>query len=86
MSVERPLLSADELMSIVLADPNVACPLEIGRFEREVESWRTIELGEEMRVRLPGVESESTEFPQAPGAIEEVVRGELAPRYRIRRG
>jgi hypothetical protein len=32
VSVERPLLSADELMSIVLAGPNVACPLEIGRF------------------------------------------------------
>jgi hypothetical protein len=51
--IERPLLSADELMSIVLADPNVACPLEIGRFERE-ESSRAIEAGDEMRVRLPG--------------------------------
>jgi hypothetical protein len=29
--VERPLLSAVELMSIVLSDPNVACPLEIAR-------------------------------------------------------
>jgi hypothetical protein len=85
VSVERPLLSADELMSIVLADPNVACPLEIGRFEREVESSRTIELGEEMRVRLPGAESESTESPKRPAAIEEVVREEPAPRYRIRR-
>jgi hypothetical protein len=54
VSVERPLLSAEELMSIVLTDPNVACPLEIGRFEREVESARPIEVGEEMRVRLPG--------------------------------
>jgi hypothetical protein len=85
VSVERPLLSADELMSIVLAGPNVACPLEIGRFECEVESSRTIELGEEMRVRLPGVESESTESPKRPGAIEEVVHEEPAPRYRIRR-
>jgi hypothetical protein len=71
-------------MSIVLADPNVACPLEIGRFEREVESSRTIELGEEMRVatrRRVRVDR----VPQAPGGIEEVVREEPAPRYRIRR-
>lgn len=54
VNVERPLLNADELMSIVLADPNVACPLEIGRFEREAERSGPIELGEELRVRLPG--------------------------------
>lgn len=54
VSVERPLLSPGELMSIVLADPNVACPLELGRFEREVESPQPMEPGEEMRVRLPG--------------------------------
>lgn len=54
VSIERPLLDAEELMSIVRADPNVACPLEIGRFEREVESSRPIEVGEEIRVRLPG--------------------------------
>jgi hypothetical protein len=41
-------------MSIVLADPNVACPLEIGRFEREVESSRPLQVGEDLRVRLPG--------------------------------
>ena len=35
--IARPLLKAGELMSIVLADPNVACPLEIARFEREVQ-------------------------------------------------
>ena len=54
VTIERPLLDADELMSIVRVDPNVACPLEIGRFEREVESSRPIEVGEEIRVRLPG--------------------------------
>ena len=52
--VERPLLNAEELMSIVLADPNVACPLEIGRFERDEERPGPIEIGEDMRVRLPG--------------------------------
>ena len=52
--IERPLLSAGELMSIVLADPNVACPLEIGRFERHTDSSGPIEVGEDMRVRLPG--------------------------------
>jgi hypothetical protein len=52
--VEQPLLNAEELMSIVLADPNVACPLEIGRFERGAEVAAPIEVGEEMRVRLPG--------------------------------
>jgi Domain of unknown function (DUF1990) len=55
VSIERPLLDAQELMSIVLADPNVACPLEIGRFERGgPQSSGPIEVGEEMRVRLPG--------------------------------
>ena len=56
VTVARSLLNAQELMSIVLADPNVACPLEIGRFEREEEEEgsRPIEVGEEMRVRLPG--------------------------------
>jgi hypothetical protein len=54
VAVERPLLNAEELMSIVAADPNVACPLEIGRFERGVEASGPIEVGEEMRVRLPG--------------------------------
>jgi hypothetical protein len=51
--VERPLLDADELMAIILNDPNVACPLEIARFERE-DAARPIEVGDEMRVRLPG--------------------------------
>ena len=52
--IERPLLSARELMSIILNDPNVACPLEIARFERDETTSGDIEVGEEMRVRLPG--------------------------------
>jgi hypothetical protein len=53
--VARPLLNAAELMSIVLNDPNVACPTEIARFERENNGLRrSIDVGEEMRVRLPG--------------------------------
>ncbi len=51
--VERPLLDADDLMAIVLNDPNVACPLEIARFERE-DATRPIDVGDEMQVRLPG--------------------------------
>jgi hypothetical protein len=39
-------------MSIVLNDPNVACPLEIARFERDKTC--PIEAGDELRVRLPG--------------------------------
>ena len=54
VQVERPLLTSEGLMSILMVNPNVACPLEIGRFEREVESARPMEVGEEMRVRLPG--------------------------------
>ena len=54
VAVHRPLLNAEELMSIVRADPNVACPLEIGRFERHPAAAGPIEAGEEMRVRLPG--------------------------------
>lgn len=54
LRVERPLLSAAELMSIVLNDPNVACPLEVARFERDQEVSGPIEVGQEMRVRLPG--------------------------------
>jgi uncharacterized protein DUF1990 len=50
--VGRPLLHARELMAIILNDPNVACPLEIARFERQ--DSRPVEVGDEMRVRLPG--------------------------------
>lgn len=52
--VSDPLVSAAELMAIVRNDPNVACPLEIARFERGNGSDGPIHLGEEMRVRLPG--------------------------------
>jgi hypothetical protein len=52
--VERPVLNAKELMSVVLNDPNVACPLEIARFERALSASQALEVGEEMRVRLPG--------------------------------
>jgi hypothetical protein len=52
--VKRPLLSANEVMSVLLRDPNVASPLEIARFERQDGHRRPLELGEEMRVRLPG--------------------------------
>ncbi len=52
--VTGPLLNARELMSIVLTDPNVACPLEIARFEREETGVGSIEVGDELRVRLPG--------------------------------
>lgn len=51
---KRPLLSASEVMSILLRDPNVASPLEIARFEREDGAQGRLEPGEEMRVRLPG--------------------------------
>jgi hypothetical protein len=51
--VEQPLLDAHELITIILNDPNVACPLEIARFERQ-DASRPIEVGDEMRVRLPG--------------------------------
>ena len=52
--VARSLLNAAELMSIVQNDPNVACPTEIARFERENNGSEPIDVGEEMRVRLPG--------------------------------
>lgn len=52
--VERPVLSAPELISIVCNDPNVACPLEIARFERAKDRLGPIDVGEKMRVRLPG--------------------------------
>jgi hypothetical protein len=51
--VERPLLSAVELMSIILSDPNVACPLEIARFERDSAASRPVELGEEIVCGCP---------------------------------
>jgi hypothetical protein len=52
--IARPILDARELMSIVLNDPNVACPLEIARFERETPGAGPIQVGDELRVRLPG--------------------------------
>ncbi len=54
VQVTDPLLSAAELMAIVRNDPNVACPLEIARFERDERGSGPIDVGEEMRVRLPG--------------------------------
>jgi hypothetical protein len=54
VQVADPLLSAAELMAIVRNDPNVACPLEIARFERDDGGGGPIDVGEEMRVRLPG--------------------------------
>ncbi|HZB06329.1 MAG TPA: DUF1990 family protein [Thermoleophilaceae bacterium] len=52
IEIGRALLDANELMSIVINDPNVACPLEIARFEREKTG--PIEAGDQLRVRLPG--------------------------------
>jgi hypothetical protein len=52
--VRRPVLNAAELMAVVLNDPNVACPLELARFERGEDRSGPIDLGEQMRVRLPG--------------------------------
>lgn len=54
IGIDRPLLSASELMGIVANDPNVACPLEVARFEREGTSGGSLRVGEEMKVRLPG--------------------------------
>jgi hypothetical protein len=54
VSIESPLLDPTELVSIIRNDPNVACPLEIARFERENEGAHPIAVGEEMLVRLPG--------------------------------
>jgi hypothetical protein len=54
VNIESPLLDATELMSIIRNDPNVACPLEIARFERETTDAQPIAIGDEMRVRLPG--------------------------------
>jgi uncharacterized protein DUF1990 len=51
--VERPVLSASELMSVIQNDPNVACPLEVARFERP-QAAGSLTVGEEMKVRLPG--------------------------------
>lgn len=51
--VRRPVLTAAELMSVIRNDPNVACPLEVARFER-AENTGSISVGQEMRVRLPG--------------------------------
>jgi hypothetical protein len=48
------LLAASELMAIIRNDPNVACPLEIARFERDDRCGESVDVGEEMRVRLPG--------------------------------
>ena len=40
-------------MSVIHNDPNVACPLEVARFER-AQNAGSLSVGEEMKVRLPG--------------------------------
>jgi hypothetical protein len=52
--VERPLVTAAELMAVIVADPNVACPLEIARFEKTAGPLGEMHVGDEYRVRLPG--------------------------------
>lgn len=52
--VERPLVTAAELMGVIAADPNVACPLEIARFEKTTGPPGEMHVGDEYRVRLPG--------------------------------
>ena len=52
--VRKPLVRAAELMSVIRNDPNVACPVEIARFERTARDCAGLEAGEEMRIRLPG--------------------------------
>ncbi len=51
--VKRPVLSAAELMAVIQNDPNVACPLEVARFERAQDAG-SLSIGEKIRVRLPG--------------------------------
>ncbi len=53
IQVERPVLSAAELMSVIQNDPNVACPLEVARFER-AQNAGSLSVGENLKVRLPG--------------------------------
>ena len=53
IQVKRPVLSAAELMSVIQNDPNVACPLEVARFER-AQNAGSLSVGEELKVRLPG--------------------------------
>jgi hypothetical protein len=54
VTVERPLVTAAQLMSVIAADPNVACPLEIARFEKTKGEAGEMHVGDEYRVRLPG--------------------------------
>ena len=53
IQVKRPVLTAAELMSVIHNDPNVACPLEVARFER-AQNAGSLSVGEELKVRLPG--------------------------------
>jgi hypothetical protein len=53
IQVKQPVLSARELMSVIHNDPNVACPLEVARFERAADV-DSLGVGEELKVRLPG--------------------------------
>lgn len=49
-----PILAPEELMAVIANDPNVACPVELARFEKTRGEPGDMRVGDEYLVRLPG--------------------------------
>lgn len=53
-TIEAPVLSAERLLAIVAADPNVIAPAEVLRFEKTGCRGRGLEEGDELLIRMAG--------------------------------
>lgn len=53
-TIRDPRLKARQLMAIIAADPNVAAPTEVLRFEKAGGSPRDLQVGDELLIRMPG--------------------------------
>lgn len=52
--IERPRVSAEQLMGVIMADPNVASPTDIARFHKTRGALGELAVGDEFLIRLPG--------------------------------
>jgi hypothetical protein len=52
--IRRPVLTAERLMAIIAADPNVFAPTEVLRFEKHDGAAKGLKEGDELLIRLAG--------------------------------
>jgi hypothetical protein len=54
LKIRRPRISAEQLIDVLSADPNVAAPVELARFVKLEGSPDEMSVGDEYVVRMPG--------------------------------